>query len=297
MQHPVFRYTPAGMHPYLSLMRLDRPIGTWLLLLPAWWAITLEAGGIAQMTGTHLYLLGLFALGAVLMRGAGCVVNDIWDRDFDRAVERTKTRPLASGAVTLKQAILFLVGLLVCGLIILLQLPPVAIGLGVVSLLPVVIYPLAKRVTWYPQAVLGLTFNFGALIGTAAVHDHLTVSAFLLYGAGFFWTLGYDTIYAHQDVADDSLIGVKSTALKFGINSPRYIIGFYILTALGLFAAGLASNAGNLFYILWALACGHMIGQLRTWAMDDPASCLRIFRSNRNYGLIIWAATLFGFLW
>lgn len=230
------------------------------------------------------------------MRGAGCVINDMWDRDFDKAVERTKMRPLASGAVSPRQALAFLAGLLFTGLAILLQLPSTAMLLGVMSLVPVILYPLAKRITWYPQAVLGLTFNFGALMGGAAVTDTLSPSSCLLYAAGFFWTLGYDTIYAHQDIADDSLIGVKSTARKFGQHSPAYITGFYALTSALIFAAGFFAQAESLFYIFWGCASLHFIWQIRTWDMENAADCLKKFRSNRDVGLLVFAAFLFGFL-
>lgn len=284
--HAIYRITPETVWPYLSLMRLDRPIGTWLLFLPAAWVLGLLNAPI------WLYLL--FGVGSLVMRGAGCVINDLWDRDFDKAVERTRSRPLASGAISPKQAILFLCGLLMIGLLILLQLPPVAIGLGVLSLAPVILYPLAKRITWYPQAVLGLTFNFGALMGGAAVTNSVTLPYVLLYMAGFFWTLGYDTIYAHQDIADDSLIGVKSTARKFGDKSPFFISAFYALTALLVFAAGLSMGAGIFFYLFWALGSAHLIWQVASWRMEDASNCLQKFRSNRDFGLIIFLGFLFG---
>jgi len=270
-------------------MRLDRPIGTWLLLLPAWWAIAMSMGGINYITPTHFYLFALFGLGAIIMRGAGCVINDLWDKDIDKLVERTKARPLASGTVTPKQATLFLGFLLSLGLIILLQLPMIAIFLGLLSLIPVIIYPLAKRITWYPQAVLGITFNFGALIGAATIDGFLSFPALILYIAGFFWTMGYDTIYAHQDINDDNLVGVKSTALKFGVNSINYIFIFYALTSFLIFCAGVMSGATSLFYIFWALASAHLLWQLNTWNMNDPTNCLKKFKSNRDFGLLIFA--------
>lgn len=286
--HLIYKISPERTWPYLSLMRLDRPIGTWLLLLPGWWSIAAANGPI------HLYFL--FALGAIIMRGAGCVINDMWDRDFDKAVERTRNRPLASGAISMKQAIVFLGGLLLGGLLILVQLPPIAIGLGALSLVPVVLYPLAKRVTWYPQAVLGLTFNFGALMGWAAVTNSLSLPPLLLYIAGFFWTLGYDTIYAHQDTADDGLIGIKSTARKFGTHSPAYITGFYILTALMIFAAGYFAHLSIPFYIFWGLSALHLVWQIHSWKITDPTDCLKKFRSNRDFGLLVWAGILWGSL-
>jgi 4-hydroxybenzoate polyprenyltransferase len=286
--HIIYKISPKVAWPYLSLMRLDRPIGTWLLLLPGWWSLA--------MVDAPAYFYALFALGALIMRGAGCVINDLWDRDFDKAVERTKSRPLASGAVTPYHAMVFLAGLLLTGLIILLQLSPVAIGLGGLSLIPVILYPLAKRVTWYPQAVLGLTFNFGALMGGAAVTNTVSLPSVLLYAAGFFWTLGYDTIYAHQDIADDSLIGVKSTARKFGARSPQFITMFYSLAAALIFSAGFCAKLHPIFYLFWGFSALHMMWQIRTWKMDDAADCLKKFRSNRDFALLIfigvWCANL-----
>ncbi|HAJ90225.1 MAG TPA: 4-hydroxybenzoate octaprenyltransferase [Rhodospirillaceae bacterium] len=294
--HAVFRLTPEAAWPYLSLMRLDRPIGTWLLLLPAWWAMAMESRGLAHLTFYHLYLFILFAVGAVMMRGAGCVINDIWDRDIDKAVERTRNRPLASGQVSVKQALMLTAGLLFIGLLILIQLPWVAILLGLLSLVPVILYPLAKRVTWYPQAVLGLTFNFGALIGAAAVTGTVPLTAVLLYVGGFFWTMGYDTIYAHQDIVDDGIVGIKSTARKFGDHSRSYIAGFYILFVLSVYLTGMMSQAAFGFYIFWAAASLHFLWQVYDWKIADPQDCLRKFRSNRNVGFLVLAAYFFGYV-
>ncbi len=295
--HIVFRLMPRSAWPYLSLMRLDRPIGTWLLLLPAWWALAMQAEGYAEMTLFHAYLFVLFGIGAVVMRGAGCVINDLWDRDIDKAVERTRLRPLASGQVSIKQAIIFTGVLLFIGCLILIQLPPVAIGLGVLSLIPVVLYPLAKRVTWYPQAVLGLTFNFGALIGAAAVMDSVPMTAILLYIGGFFWTMGYDTIYAHQDIVDDGIVGIKSTALKFGARSRIYIGSFYAIFAALLYITGMISHAGIGFYIFWAAAAFHLLWQVKDVKFDSPEDCLRKFRSNRDFGFLVLAAYLCGYIY
>jgi 4-hydroxybenzoate polyprenyltransferase len=296
LNHLVFRLMPQAAWPYLSLMRLDRPIGTWLLLLPGWWSIVMAARGVTHMTLYHFYLMILFGVGAVIMRGAGCVVNDLWDRDLDRSVERTKNRPLASGQVSVKQALGFTAGLLFIGLLILVQLPMVAIILGVLSLVPVVLYPLAKRVTWYPQAVLGLTFNFGALIGAAAVTGVVPMSAALLYIGGFFWTMGYDTIYAHQDIVDDGIVGIKSTARKFGDQSRFYISGFYAVFAVFIYVTGIISHVQAGFYIFWAAAGFHLLWQVNDWNLDDQADCLRKFRSNRDFGFLILAAYLFGYI-
>lgn len=296
MNHLVFRVTPKTVWPYLSLMRLDRPIGTWLLLLPGWWAVAMEARGILSMTAYHYYLFFLFALGSIIMRGAGCVINDLWDRDIDKAVERTRGRPLASGQVSVTRALLFTGGLLALGLLILIQLPIVAIYLGVLSLVPVIIYPLAKRVTWYPQAVLGFTFNFGALIGAAAVVNDVPFSAALLYIGGVFWTLGYDTIYAHQDIVDDGIVGIKSTALKFGSYSIGFISVFYAIFAAILFTTGFLTHANIGFFIFWALAALHLLWQVRGMKPADPLDCLQKFRSNRDFGLLVLAAYLFGYI-
>lgn len=294
--HVVFRVMPPVTWPYLLLMRLDRPIGTWLLLLPGWWSIVMAAKGVTNMTLYQAYLMILFAVGSVIMRGAGCVVNDLWDRDLDRSVERTKNRPLASGQVSVKQAFVFTGFLLAVGFAILVQLPMTAILLGVLSLVPVILYPLAKRVTWYPQAVLGLTFNFGALIGAAAVSGTVPMSALLLYIGGFFWTMGYDTIYAHQDIVDDGIVGIKSTARKFGDRSRLYIAGFYAVFAGILYVTGMMSHAGALFYVFWAAAVFHLLWQVNDWKLDDQADCLRKFRSNRDFGFLVLAAYLFGYI-
>ncbi len=265
-------HLPPKMQAYALLMRLDRPIGTWLLLLPGWWAIAL-----ADKTRWDLYLL--FAVGSVIMRGAGCVINDLWDRDLDAAVERTRGRPLVSGPATRNEAFGLLTVLLCLGLAILLVLPPAAIGLGVVSLMFVIVYPLMKRITWWPQLFLGFTFNFGALIGWAAASGKLDARAWLLYAAGIFWTLGYDTIYAHQDREDDALVGIKSTARLFGTRSRVWIGGFYTLATVLLACAAPTP--------LMALPAAHFIWQLTRWDMTDPASSLRFFKANRDAGLII----------
>ena len=212
------RWVPAPVRPYLRLMRLDRPIGTWLLLLPAWWSLALAAP-----RWPDLGLMALFALGAVVMRGAGCTVNDIADHKFDAQVARTAARPIPSGAVSVLQALCFLGLQLGIGLAILLCLNGAALAWGAASLLLVIPYPFMKRITWWPQAWLGLTFNWGALLGWVAVTGRLDAAPLALYAAGLFWTLGYDTIYAHQDKEDDILIGVKSTALRLGAATPAWL--------------------------------------------------------------------------
>lgn len=287
---------PRAARPYAYLMRLDRPIGTWLLLLPGWWAIVAGGAGVENMGWYGFYLLFLFGLGAVIMRGAGCVINDLWDIKYDRMVERTKSRPLAAGDIKPLQALFFLFFLLWVGLIILVQLPSPAIFIGIAVMALVVSYPLAKRVTWYPQFVLGLTFNIGALMGWAAIAGEVEAAAWVLYAAGLAWTLGYDTVYAHQDKADDAIVGVKSTALKFGAKSPVCVFWFYMLAAVLLYAAGMMLDVEWPFYLIWALATFHLIAQVAGWNMDDPASCLSVFRSNRNFGLIVMAAFALGFI-
>ncbi len=212
------RTLPPALMPYAQLMRLDRPIGTWLLLIPCWWGVTLACPKIP-----NIWFMVLFALGAVVMRGAGCVVNDIYDRNLDKQVERTRTRPLASGEVQLWQALVFLVLLLVIGFGILLLFNHFTMGLGVSSLLLVFTYPAMKRISWWPQLFLGFTFNWGALMGWSAVTNNLSISVILLYIAGVFWTLGYDTIYAYQDRNDDERVGVKSTARFLG-DSPMPMV-------------------------------------------------------------------------
>jgi 4-hydroxybenzoate polyprenyltransferase len=281
---------PAPARPYILLMRLDRPVGTWLLLLPGWWAVMMAAGGILALNGRDAALFALFGAGAVIMRGAGCVINDLWDRRLDREVERTRERPLASGAVSVTGALVFLSLLLLAGLAILLQMNIVAILLGVLSMFLVVGYPAMKRITWWPQAFLGLTFNFGALIGWAAVTGALSVPAILLYAAGFFWTLGYDTIYAHQDMEDDARIGIKSTALRLGHKSWIWIARFYALSWLLLLLAFVVNGSGPLGLIILTGAGWHLSWQLKRWKPEDPVSSLAIFRSSRDTGLIVLLA-------
>lgn len=229
---------PERWRPYALLMRADRPIGAWLLFLPGLWAICLYAQSWAQ----GAWLTFLFLAGAFVMRGAGCVVNDLWDRDLDKQVERTRARPLASGAVRPMQALWFLALLCSVGLAILLQLAPAAILLGVLSLVPVVLYPLAKRVTDYPQFVLGLTFGWGALLGSAAATGTLPWPALVLYAASIAWILGYDTVYAHQDREDDALVGIRSTALRFGERTAPFLAACYGATVLLLALAGMAAG-------------------------------------------------------
>lgn len=285
----VDRLAPAPVRPYLRLARLDRPIGTWLLLLPGWWGIAL-----ASSAWPDLSLLVLFAIGAVVMRGAGCTLNDIADRDFDARVARTASRPIPSGQVTVPQAAAFMAILLLIGLAVLLQFNAFAAAVGAASLILVAVYPFMKRITYWPQAWLGLTFNWGALLGWAAVRGDLALPALLLYAAGLFWTLGYDTIYAHQDKQDDALIGVKSTALRLGAATKPWLVGFYGLTVALFAVCGILAGLGWPFYAALAFAALHFGWQVRSVALDDGKDCLAKFKSNRDVGLILFAGIVAG---
>lgn len=281
---------PKAARPYALLMRLDRSIGVWLLLLPALWAFALAAPTVAE--GLRLTLL--FGIGAVLMRSAGCVVNDLWDRDIDKRVERTRGRPLASGAVAPRQALVFLGGLLLVSLLILVQLNRAAILLGVLSLVPVALYPLAKRVTNWPQAMLGLTFGWGAPMGHAAATGGVDVVTALLYASTILWILGYDTIYAHQDREDDTLVGIGSTALRFGEATGPFLAACYggviALLALTGWLAGLSMG----FFAALALPAALLARQVSALDIHDPGLCLRLFHANREVGFAIALAFLIG---
>ncbi|TDQ84184.1 4-hydroxybenzoate polyprenyltransferase [Dongia mobilis] len=282
----VDRRVPAALRPYLRLARVDRPIGTWLLLFPGWWSIALAA---PPGVWPDIEALILFAIGALVMRGAGCTVNDIADRDFDARVARTANRPLASGALSVRQALVFLVLQLLAGLAILLQFPPFAIGLGTASLVLVAAYPFMKRITWWPQAFLGLTFNWGALLGWAAVTGELAWAAVLLYVGGIFWTLFYDTIYAHQDKTDDMLVGVKSTALRLGAQTKPWLVGF-AAAALAFWACALIAASSGIIALAGLFGCAaHLAWQWRDVDLDNTQDCLRKFRSNRFIGWILFA--------
>jgi 4-hydroxybenzoate polyprenyltransferase len=281
-------HLPEWLRPYAVLARWDRPIGTWLLLWPCWWALALAPGR------PDWWLVPLFGIGAVAMRGAGCVVNDLTDRELDARVARTRERPLASGRLGVSQALAFLALQLVVGGLVLLAFNGVAVVLALASLPLIVIYPLMKRITWWPQAFLGITFNWGALVGWAAATGELATPALLLYAAGFFWTLGYDTIYAHQDKADDALIGIKSSARRLGAATPRWLWGFYGVTLALLAAAGWSAGLGFWFYPFLLAVAGHFAWQIRTLDLEDPRSCLRRFRSNRELGLLVCLAIVAG---
>eukprot|EP00884_Botryococcus_braunii_P016201 jgi/Botrbrau1/3264/Bobra.174_1s0035.1 len=288
----VDRVLPAAVRPYAHLMRLDKPIGTWLLAWPCFWSIAeaAPAGGTPD-----LYMLALFGSGAVLLRGAGCTINDIWDRKLDRQVERTRSRPLAAGVLSTGQAIGLLGGQLLLGLGILLQLPPYSVVLGASSLPLVFLYPLAKRVTNWPQAVLGLTFNWGALLGWSAVQGSCDWSVVLpLYIGGVFWTLVYDTIYAHQDKVDDRSVGIKSTALHFGDQTKLWLAGFAGAHMACLAASGSAADLGWPFLVGLGLGGLQLAWQIRTVDLDSPRDCMAKFVSNKWYGALLFAGIVGG---
>ncbi|MBO0332222.1 4-hydroxybenzoate octaprenyltransferase [Sneathiella sp. CAU 1612] len=290
-QNWVDLYAPDGLQPYMKLSRLDRPIGTWLLLLPCLWSIALAAPA-GELPNIWYFIL--FSIGALVMRGAGCTLNDIADRDFDGKVERTRKRPLPSGQVTLLQAIFWLGLQCLIGLLILLQFNLFAILLGAASLVLVAIYPFAKRFTYWPQFFLGLAFNYGALLGWAAVKGSIETAPIIMYLGGIAWTLGYDTIYAHQDKEDDVLIGVKSTALKFGETTAYWLIGFYALIFVALLASGYLAGLTLPFYIFMAGAGAHLFCQIRTLDIDNTDLCLILFKSNKVFGLIVLVAIIAG---
>ncbi len=283
------RYAPAPVRPYARLMRLDRPIGTWLLLWPCWWSLALAAPDWPDP-----WLMALFAVGALVMRGAGCTVNDIADRDIDGRVARTATRPLPSGDVSLTRALVLLGVLLAIGLAILVQLGAVAIWLGIAALPLIGFYPFMKRITWWPQAWLGLTFNWGALIGWAAVTGTVGAPPIALYAAGIAWTLGYDTIYAHQDKEDDALIGVKSSARRLGEATRPWLYAFYCAAVVLIGVAGALAGLAWPFYLGLGLAAAQLAWQAARVDIDAPADCLTKFKSNKGLGLIVFAAIVAG---
>jgi len=277
----VDRSMPRWSHPYIRLARYDRPIGTWLLLFPCWWSIAMAWRDVAD---PRLFgLFALFGIGALLMRGAGCTYNDIVDRDLDAQVARTRDRPLPSGQVTVPKAVGFLVVQLAGGFAVLISLNNFAIAVGMASLVLVFTYPLMKRVTFWPQFFLGLTFNWGALLGWAAVRGDLAPPAVLLYAGGLFWTLGYDTIYAHQDRRDDPEAGVKSTARRLGLASKPWLYGFYG-AAVALFGwAGMAGGYGWPYFAGLALGAAQLIWQVWDVDINNPSDCLAKFKSNRLF--------------
>ncbi|SHF51649.1 4-hydroxybenzoate polyprenyltransferase [Litoreibacter ascidiaceicola] len=293
-QNWVDTWAPAVTRPYLRLSRADRPIGTWLLLLPCWWGVLLAAAADpAGLSWFDLWIIVGCALGAFLMRGAGCTWNDISDRDLDAQVARTKSRPLPSGQVTVKGAVIWMAVQALVSFFILLTFNTAAIVLGILALLPVAIYPFAKRFTWWPQVFLGLAFNWGALLAWTAHTGSLSAAPVILYLAGISWTLFYDTIYAHQDKEDDALIGIKSTARLFGEDSVWWLRLFMAVSVLLMAIAiivGLVPDANIMALTLalsgaWAFGW-HMVWQLRRLDTEDWTVCMRLFRSNRDAGLI-----------
>ena len=286
---------PVALIPYAQLMRLDRPIGWWLLLLPCWWGLALAqiaaGGGVPDLK----YAL-LFLIGAIIMRGAGCTLNDIVDRDIDAKVERTRARPIPAGLIRVRGAFLFLAAQLLLGFLVLMQFNRLTILTAIASLAIVAIYPFMKRITYWPQIVLGLAFNWGALLGWTAIHGALSYAALALYSGGIMWTLAYDTIYAHQDKDDDALIGVKSTALKFGDATVYWLVFFFtsalVLIDLSLWLVG----APLLAHIGVVGAALHSVWQVSRFDGDNSARCLQLFRANRMWGLIVLAGLVIGSL-
>jgi 4-hydroxybenzoate polyprenyltransferase len=282
---------PQWARPYLRLSRYDRPIGSWLLLMPCWWSAALAAGMAHDISHLPLTIL-LFFIGAFVMRGAGCAWNDITDRDLDAKVERTRSRPLPAGHMTVKQALAFLLAQALVGLIVLLQFNRFAVATGVSSLVTVAIYPFMKRVTWWPQVFLGLAFSWGALMGFAVTFARLDLTALVLYAGSICWVIGYDTIYAHQDAEDDALIGVKSTARLFGAHTHQALIMFY---GLAVMLIGVAFASADVRWPAWlglAAFAAHLAWQISRLNINDPALCLRLFKSNRDAGLVLFAGLL-----
>ena len=281
---------PAPLKPYLRLARLDRPIGSWLLLMPCWWSL-----GIAGMRAGEFpnpWHIVLFFIGAFAMRGAGCTWNDIVDRDLDRTVERTRSRPIPSGQVSVKQAYAFMLLQMLVGLAVLLQFNVFTIFCGFASLSVIVIYPFMKRITYWPQIVLGLAFSWGALMGWPATFARLDWQPIVLYAGSICWVIAYDTIYAHQDREDDMLVGIKSTALLFRERTKPMLAAFYAAAVVLIGLAGLISGGGVIFLFGLALFAAHLAWQVWIIDIDDAAQCLKLFKSNRDAGLLLFAAML-----
>jgi len=284
-------HAPSWSRPYLRLSRLDRPIGSWLLLMPCWWSLALAAG-IAHDLGRLPLDIVLFFVGAFVMRGAGCTWNDITDRDLDAMVERTRSRPIPAGQVSVAQAAAFLVAQSLVGLAVLLQFNGFAIMTGIASLVIVAVYPFMKRITWWPQIVLGLAFSWGALMGFAVTFGQIDLTALALYAGSIAWVIGYDTIYAHQDAEDDALIGIKSTARLFGDRTYQALIVFY---GLAIILIGVALALAGVLWPAWiglAAFATHLGWQIARLDVGVPALCLRVFKSNRDAGLLLFAGLL-----
>lgn len=285
----VDRWAPAFWRPYLRLARFDRPVGAWLLLFPCWWSLALAELSLGRPYPSPWYVV-LFAVGAFVMRGAGCTYNDIVDRDFDAAVARTRNRPIPSRQVTVTAAMVFMLALSLVGLLVLLQFNAFTVLLGIASLALIAIYPFMKRYTYWPQVVLGLTFKWGALMGWAAVTGSLELPAALLYAGSVLWTIGYDTIYAHQDKEDDQALGLKSSALKLGAATGRWLVVFYGGAVVLWSAASFTAGAHLIVGVALAGVAAQMAWQVATLDVDDPNNCLVRFRSNCLVGWIFFAA-------
>jgi len=281
---------PSWTRPYLRLARLDRPIGSWLLLLPCWWSLGLA--GMQAERFPSLWHIVLFFIGAFAMRGAGCTWNDLVDRDLDGLVERTRSRPIPSKQVSIAQATAFMLAQALVGLLVLLQFNRFTVLCGFASLLVVAIYPFMKRVTYWPQIVLGLAFSWGALMGWPAAFGRLDWPPLILYAGSICWVIGYDTIYAHQDREDDLLIGIKSTALLFQQNTAPMLTGFYAAAVVLIGIAGLMAHGGLIFLLGLIAFAVHLGWQVMRLDVNDPAHCLVLFKSNRDAGLILFAAML-----
>jgi 4-hydroxybenzoate polyprenyltransferase len=281
---------PSYTRPYLRLARLDRPIGSWLLLMPCWWSVGLA--GMHNDRFPSLWHIGLFFIGAFAMRGAGCTWNDLVDRDLDGRVERTRSRPIPSGQVTVAQATMFMVAQALIGFLVLIQFNRFTVATGIASLLVVVIYPFMKRITYWPQIFLGLAFSWGALMGWPATFGRLDWPAIVLYAGSILWVIGYDTIYAHQDRDDDLLIGIKSTALLFGERTPTMLATFYAGAIALIATAGFMAGGGIMFTIGIIAFAVHLAWQVTRLDINDPAHCLVLFKSNRDAGLILFGAML-----
>jgi 4-hydroxybenzoate polyprenyltransferase len=286
-------YAPRSLRPYLRLSRADRPIGTWLLLIPCWWGLTLSMLHDQQASLHDLWIAAGCAAGAWLMRGAGCTWNDITDRDFDGQVERTRSRPIPSGQVSVRAAVVWMCAQSLLAFCILLTFNVAAILLGILALLPVAVYPFAKRFTWWPQVFLGIAFNWGALLAWTAHSGQLQTPALLLYLSGIAWTLFYDTIYAHQDTEDDALIGIKSTARLFGDNTATWLRRFLVATVglMGLAVIYAVQPSASVLALVVALggpwAMGwHLTWQLRCLNTENNDKLLQLFRANRDTGMI-----------
>jgi 4-hydroxybenzoate polyprenyltransferase len=284
---------PNGMRPFLRLMRMDRPIGSWLLFWPCAFGLILGAAAEGRIFPDPVHVI-LMGLGSVVMRGAGCTYNDIIDRHIDAQVARTRGRPIPSGAVSVTAAWILAIALSLIGFAILVTFNFLTIVLGISSLALVAIYPFMKRITWWPQVWLGLTFNWGAILGFTAETGTFTIPALALYAGCFFWTLGYDTIYAHQDREDDALIGVKSTARRLDLLTKPWLYGFYLATFFLILIAGILAGLGIAFAIALLIAGAHMLWQLRSLDIDRPLLCLKLFRSTRDTGFLIALAMLLG---